>query len=57
MEFGHGCRIDQLSKWEELPKCPVSFMQWAVFVMQSCRWCIIFQHIVTVGDSRIRVES
>ena len=27
-------RIDQLSNWEELPKCPVSFMQWAVFVMQ-----------------------
>ena len=20
---------------------PVSFMQWTVFVMQSCRWCII----------------
>ena len=35
LEFGHGCRIDLLSMWEELPKCPVSFMQWAVFAMQT----------------------
>ena len=32
LEFGNGCRIDQLSKWEEAPKCPVSFMEWAMFV-------------------------
>ena len=33
LEFGNGCRIDQLSKWEELPKCAISFMQIAMFVV------------------------
>ena len=49
MEFGYGCRIDQLSKWEELPKCPVTFMQWAVFVMQVVLVMQVvhhFQHFV-----------
>ena len=47
LEFGHGCGIDQLSKWEELPKCPVSFMQIAIFAVPLMQVVQVVHHFPT----------